>query len=183
MLDAKSFADLITVARGLLGTWMLWLGLTQNRGALPIVIPLMVICWTGDFVDGTLAHHSRHPRRTWIGDHDVHMDTFVSVCLGAYMIGAGYVGFTVGCVYLVGWIIIFALAGLERNLLMLAQTPIYLTFILTAMHFMPDRGLLLVVWVLTALAINWQRFSKDTVPKFIARMKSYWDGHGKQRPS
>ncbi len=183
MLDAKLLADLITVTRGLLGVLMIWLGLTQNGAALSWVIPIMILCWTGDFVDGGLAHRSRHPRRTWIGDRDVYVDLFVSICLGIYLIGAGYVAFMVGLMYLLGWIVVFKVAGQDHNLLMLAQAPIYLTFILLALWLVPDRGYLLAAWVLTATAINWRRFSQQIVPKFIEGMKSLWGNSGRRRHS
>ncbi|MEW5938198.1 MAG: hypothetical protein AB1750_00935 [Chloroflexota bacterium] len=183
MYDAKLFADLITVTRGALGAVMIWFGLTQNREALSVVIPLMILCWTGDFVDGGLAHRSRNPRHTWIGDHDVNMDAFVSICLGIYLIGAGYVVLATGVVYLLFWTVVFMRVGNDRNLLMLAQAPIYLAFLLIALQFDPARGYLIVAWVATATALNWRRFSKDTVPAFLARMKSLRDDHSKPRHS
>lgn len=179
MLDAKLVADAITITRAFLGVLMIWLGLMHNGEALPIVIPLMVLCWTGDFVDGGLARRSRHPRRTWIGDRDVHFDLFVSLCLGIYMIGAGYVDLKIGLGYLFVWVLLFLLWGMNRNLLMLMQAPIYLTFIITAIQVAPGEGYLLVAWVLVATAINWRRFTRDVVPKFIAGMKSLWNGHGR----
>jgi hypothetical protein len=174
MLDAKSIADLITATRGLLGVVIVWLGLMQGEGALPAVVLLMLLDWTGDFVDGGIAHLSRHPRRTRIGDSDVYVDLFVSLCLGVYLVSAGFVGFAVGFWYTVGWILLFLRFGLDRNLVMLMQTFIYLWFIITARHLVPSMGNWLITWVLVALAINWRRFSQDIVPKFIAGMKSIW---------
>ena len=172
MLDAKTVADLITGTRGLLGLVIVWLGLTQGESALPAVVLLMLLDWTGDFVDGGVAHRSRNPRRTWIGDSDIYIDTFISICLGIYLVSAGFAGQVVGFCYLLGWILILWRFGLEKNLLMLAQTPIYLWFILTARQLHPELGWWMIVWVLVALAINWQRFSKEIVPTFIHAMIS-----------
>ena len=183
MFDAKLLADLITVVRAMAGMWIAWLGLTRNEEALPVVALVMILCWTGDFVDGTLAHRSRHPRHTWVGDRDVNVDAFVSLCLAVYMIGAGHFNLLVGGAYLFGWTIVFLFAGNDRNLLMLAQTPIYLTFTLIVLQISPERGYLMVAWVATALAINWRRFSADMVPKFIDHMRSLWDGHSKPHHS
>ena len=174
MLDAKMVADFITATRGLLGLVIVWLGLTQGEGALPAVVLLMLLDWTGDFVDGGIAQRGRHPRRSLIGDSDIYVDLFVSLCLGVYLIGAGFVGFTVGFWYLIGWILILLRFGLDKNLIMLMQTPIYLWFIITAVRLVPAMGNWLVYWVLVALAINWRRFSQDIVPKFIHGMKSMW---------
>jgi hypothetical protein len=73
--------------------------------------------------------------------------------------------------------------GLDKNLLMLIQAPIYLDFILIALRLVPESGNWLVIWVLVATAINWRRFTREIVPKFVDGMKSLWDGHGKPRNS
>jgi hypothetical protein len=183
MLDAKMFADLITVTRGLLGLVMVWSGLTQGETALSNMVLLLLLCWTGDFVDGRVAQISRRPRRTWIGDNDIYIDLFVSICLGIFLIGAGFVGLTVGVGYSLGWMLVLWHFGSDRNLLMLIQAPIYLWFILTALRLVPEIGNWLVVWVLAAIAINWRRFTREIVPGFIEGMRSLWDGHGKPRSS
>ena len=177
MFDAKLAADFITAARGMLGFVMIWLGLTQGADALPVVITLLLLDWTGDFVDGSIAKSSRHPRRTWIGDSDIYVDLFVSIGLGIYLIQAGFVGFVLGFWYILGWILILWRFGLDKNLLMLAQTPIYLWFIITSLRVIPESGYWLVIWVLAALMINWKRFSQDIVPKFISEVRSMLRGH------
>jgi hypothetical protein len=161
----------------MLGFVMIWLGLTQGADALPVVVMLMLLDWTGDFVDGTIAKRSRNPRRTWIGDSDIYVDLFVSIGLGIYLIEAGYVGQALGFWYILGWIVIFWRFGLDKNLLMLAQTPIYLWFIITSLRVIPESGNWLVLWVLVALAINWKRFSQDIVPKFIHGIASMLRGN------
>ena len=180
MLDAKIIADLITGTRGLLGLVMIWLGVTQGEQALPMIVLLMLLDWTGDFIDGGIAHRSRHPHHTWLGDRDVYVDLFVSLCLGIYLIEAGFVGLTLGFWYLVGWALFLWRFGLDKNLLMLIQAPIYLYFILIALRLYPAGGNWLVLWVLAATAINWRRFTQDIIPRFIAGMRSLGD-HRKPR--
>ena len=177
MFDAKLVADFITATRGMLGFVMIWLGFTQGTDALPIIITLMLLDWTGDFVDGSIARRSRVPRRTWIGDSDIYVDLFVSIGLGIYLIEAGFVGQALGFWYILGWIVIFWRFGLDKNLLMLAQTPIYLWFIITSLQAIPESGYWLVIWVLIALTINWKRFSQDIVPKFISGIASMLRGN------
>ena len=134
----------------------------------------MLLDWTGDFVDGGIAKRSRNPRRTWIGDSDIYVDAWMSVCLGVYLVSAGFVGLAFGFWYSLGWTLILWRFGLEKNLLMLAQTPIYLWFILSTLRIIPALGSWLVCWILIALTINWRRFSKDIVPKFIHGIASMW---------
>ena len=178
MLDAKVIADFITASRGLLGVLMIWLGLVQGVRALPAIVLLMLVCWTGDFVDGGIARLSRHPRHTFIGDHDVYVDLFVSLCLGAYLLSAGFVGPIFSCGYLIVWTLLLWRFGLDKNLLMLIQLPIYLDLIMNALRLIPQIGIWLVVWVLVATAINWRRFTHEIVPQFIAGMRSIGGGHG-----
>ena len=172
MFDAKLVADFITVTRGVLGFVMIWLGLTQGADALPIVVALMLLDWTGDFVDGSIARRSRNPRRTWIGDADIYVDLFMSICLGVYLIAAGYVESAFGFWYILGWVLILWRFGLDKNLLMFAQTPIYLWFIIVTLRVAPEMGNWLIIWVLVALTINWKRFSRDIVPTFISGIVS-----------
>jgi len=177
MFDAKLVADFITASRGMLGFVMIWLGLTQRADALPTVVTIMLLDWTGDFVDGSIAKRSRHPRRTLIGDSDIYVDLFVSIGLGIYLIEAGFVEPALGLWYTLGWMLVFWRLGLEKNLLMLAQAPIYLWFIVTSVQVIPESGNWLVIWVLIATAINWKRFSQDIVPKFISGIASMLRGH------
>ncbi|NTU56203.1 MAG: hypothetical protein HGA79_08130 [Anaerolineales bacterium] len=176
MFDAKLVADFITAARGMLGFVMIWLGLTQGADALPIIVVFMLLDWTGDFVDGTIARRSRHPRHTWLGSSDIYVDLFVSIGLGIYLIAAGFVGFVIGFWYILGWILVLWRFRPDKNLLMLIQVPIYLWFIITALRVFPDSGYWLIAWVLTATIINWRRFSHQIVPNFIDGMNSMWRG-------
>lgn len=174
MFDAKLFADFITAARGVLGLSLIWFAFSSGVEALPLVALIMLLDWTGDFVDGTIAKHSRHPRRTRIGDSDLYIDAFVSIGLGIYLVASGFAGTIIGLGYLIGWILILLRFGLDRNLIMLAQAPIYLWFIIVTLQVIPQIGTLLAAWVLVATAINWRRFSKDIVPNFIDGVSSIW---------
>lgn len=176
MMDAKLVGDLITASRSLLGLAIAWLGVMQGESALPAVVLLMLFDWTGDFVDGTIAKRSRNPRRTRIGDSDVYIDLFVSLCLGVYLISTGFVGLAFGSFYLLGWILLLWRLGLDKNLLMLMQAPIYLWFIIIVTRLLPEGGYWLIIWVLTATAVNWRHFSKDIVPKFISGIGSMLRG-------
>jgi hypothetical protein len=174
MFDAKWIADLITAVRATLGVVMIWLGITQGEQALPIVIPMMILCWSGDFFDGMIARRSRNPRNTYIGDHDVQIDMFVSICLALYMLFAELASATLVIWYFILWAVIFWRFGLDHNLLMLAQTPIYLYFVLIAIRDYPALGYLMVFFVLLVLVFHWRRFSQEVVPNFLKGMKSLW---------
>lgn len=177
MLDAKMVGDLITASRGVLGLIIVCLGIVQGKDALSVIVFLMLLDWTGDFFDGSIAKRSHHPRNTWIGSSDIYVDLLVSIGLGIYLINSGYVGFVMGLWYTLGWIIILWRFGPDKNLIMLAQTPIYLWFIIVTLRVVPQSGIWLVIWVLIALTINWKRFSQDIVPKFLHGIASMLRGH------
>ncbi len=181
MVEAKVIADCITISRGLLGIVMIWLGVAQGDRALPVIVLLMILCWTGDFVDGGIARRSRHPHHTFIGDHDVYVDLFVSLCLGGYLLSAGFVGPIFSCGYLIFWTLFLWRFGLDKNLLMLIQLPIYLDLIMIALRLVPQSGTWLVLWILVATLINWRRFTHEIVPQFIAGMRSLGGGRGSPR--
>jgi hypothetical protein len=181
MLDAKLIADLITLSRGLFGLGLVWLGLSHSLTTVPVAVVLMILGWTSDFIDGSIAHLSRHPRQTWIGDRDLQVDVFVSLCLGVYLIATGFVGWIVGLFYLIVWGLIFWRFGSDRNLLMLFQSFIYLKLIFVAFNQAPMYGYLILIWVALATAINWKRFTQRIVPGFVGGMKSLRGGHGGPR--
>jgi hypothetical protein len=176
MLDAKLVADLITGSRGLLGLLIVWLGITQGEKVLSTIALLMLLDWTGDFIDGSIAHCSRHPRRTWLGDSDIYIDMFVSLCLGIYLLAAKFITPAIGFWYMLTWVLTLWRFGLDKNPLMVLQAPIYLWFILMTLRLIPGTGFWLVIWVATATLINWRRFSREMVPKFIEYMISMWHG-------
>ncbi len=179
MPDAKSIADLITLSRGIIGLGLVWLGLMHSPETVPVAVVLMILDWTSDFIDGSIAHLSRHPRRTWIGDRDLQFDVFASLCLGVYLIATGFVGWIVGISYLVVWGLVFWRFGSDRNLLMLFQGFIYLRLIFVAFDQAPVYGYWILIWIAVATAINWKRFTQQIIPKFVDGMKSLRGGHGR----
>ncbi len=167
MFDAKYLADLITIGRAFLAFLLAWLGLAWGRSGLVGATIIMLLDWTGDFVDGKIARLSHHPRQTWIGSHDVQVDVLVSLGLSVFLLGSGLVNQWVAFWYFVVWIIVFWRLGPDFNLLMLFQAPIYLYFIVIAVREAPNTGQLMIFWILLALAINWRRFYGQVVPDFI----------------
>lgn len=177
MLDWKLFADLITVTRSLLGFGLVWVGFTAGESGLKTAVLLLLLCWTGDFVDGGIAHLTQPPRHTWVGDHDIYLDILVSLCLGSYLVSAGAINIFLAGVYLSVWLLIFWRAGANHALLMLVQAPIYAMFIWIALTRQPGAGVWLLIWLVLAMALNWPRFRQRVVPGFLEDMTG-----GKFRP-
>lgn len=174
MFDAKLLADFITSLRVFLGFILAWLGLSYGKEALPLATIILLLDWTGDFLDGRIARLTSNPRMTWIGNHDLQVDLFFSLGLGVYLVGSGYVTNIVAICYLVIWGLLLWYWGFDRNLLMLIQAPIYLSFILIALMEQVNLGFWLVLWVLGMLTINWKKFSLEIVPSFIHGIQNLW---------
>ncbi|MFQ5398270.1 MAG: hypothetical protein ACE5E7_01595 [Anaerolineae bacterium] len=174
MPSAKRVADLITTLRGLLAVILAWLGHTHGRMGLSWAVWLLILSWTGDSLDGSLARRSRHKYATWIGDHDLEIDVAVSGGLLLFMVGAGLVDSLVAGLYVLAWLFIFWRWGWLRSLGMLVQAPIYGGFIWCAVHDAPTAGWWLVGWIAAALIITWPRFPNEIVPGFLNGMHAIW---------
>jgi phosphatidylglycerophosphate synthase len=172
VLDWKLLADTLTLLRGLLGLGLVWLGIDLGVAALPSAAWILLFCWAGDFFDGRLARRAPQLRRTWIGDHDVYFDVFVSMCLGLYLVAAGFVSGLFGIIYVLSWALIFRIVGQNHGYLMLVQAPIYAWFIWVALRGTPQAGIWLLGWLAFVLLVNWSRFVHEVVPGFIDDVKN-----------
>jgi phosphatidylglycerophosphate synthase len=171
MLVAKQIADLITFSRGLMAFILAGLGLLVGKDALPMAAWVMIADWCGDMVDGPIARRSRIHYHTWIGDHDLQVDMTVSVGLLIYLLGAGYVSWWVGVIYLLGWALFFFRFGVIPAPGMLFQAPIYFWFILTALRDATGLGALIIVLILAAVILTWPKFPQVVVPGFLEGMR------------
>jgi hypothetical protein len=171
MLVAKQVADLITTTRGLLVFGLPWLGITGGEASLPTAVWLLILNWTGDALDGTLARRSSRQYHTWIGDHDLEVDILVSAGLLFYMFGAGFVDIRLLGAYALIFVLIFWYWGFQRSLGMLVQAPIYGWFIWVSFQNDPLDGIWLVIWILAAVILTWPRFPNEIIPGFLTGMK------------
>lgn len=167
MIVAKQIADLITFARLSVAVLMIWLGIRTGEEALPIVVWLMLFDWVGDLLDGTLARRSRKKYHSWIGDHDLEIDMSVAAGLLLFMMAAKLVNPIAGWFYFAIWGIVFLLMGIPASLGMLFQAPVYGYLLWISMVKVPQHGLWLLLWILTAVIITWPRFPREVVPGFL----------------
>jgi hypothetical protein len=170
MLVAKQVADLITFSRGMMAFVLAGLGLLIGRDALPLVAWVMIADWCGDIVDGPIARRSRVYYHTWIGDHDLQVDMTVSVGLLIYLLGAGYVSWWVGVVYLLVWALFVLKYGVIPAPGMLFQAPIYFWFIWTTLQDAMGLGVLIIILILAAVILTWPKFPHVVVPGFLDGM-------------
>jgi phosphatidylglycerophosphate synthase len=172
MLVAKQVADLITFSRAMMALLLACLGFAYGTVAFPLVVWIMFADWLGDMFDGTIARRSRLNYHTWIGDHDLEVDMFVSLGLLVYLMAAGFVPWWVGGFYLACWGVIFLKLGILHSPGMLFQAPIYAWFLWTALKQTPGLGMLLILFFLAAIILTWPKFPKMVVPGFLSGMRA-----------
>ena len=163
----KRAADFITLSRAVLVPFLIWLSFSHGQDALPLVIWLALYNWTADSLDGPLARRSPAEIHTWLGDHDLVIDMFFTTGLLAYLIGANFIVWQVGVIYLLFWIVYFWVFGLEHALGMLYQAPIYGWFLYVAVRDVPQVSIWIAVWMVVALIVTWPKIPRVVVPAFI----------------
>jgi CDP-alcohol phosphatidyltransferase len=171
MLVAKQVADLLTYSRGMMAFILAGLGLLAGPEALPLVACLMITDWCFDSLDGPIARRSKIYYHTWIGDHDLQIDMTVSVGLLIFLLGAGYVSWWIGVIYVLVWALFFIRFGVAPAPGMLFQAPTYFWFIWITLKDAPGFGALIIIFILTALLISWPKFPKVIVPGFLDGMR------------
>jgi hypothetical protein len=88
-----------------------------------------------------------------------------------YLLGAGYVSWWVGVIYLLGWALFFLRFGVIPAPGMLFQAPIYFWFILITLRGVTGLGVLIIVLILAAVILTWPKFPQVVVPGFLQGMR------------
>ncbi len=171
-LDAKTVADLITLARVAIAAGFVWLGLAGDPGTLPWAVLLLLLDWTGDILDGAVAQRSRVPHRSWIGDHDLEVDILAAIGLLAYLVLTGLVDARLALIYALGWAGLLWWTRLPRSLGMLCQAPVYAGLIVIALARRPSAGLWLILWIVAAVVVTWPRTIEAVIPGFLAGIRT-----------
>ena len=135
-------------SRGLMAFILAGLGLLVGAEALPIVACLTIVDWCFDSLDGPIARRSKVYYHSWIGDHDLQIDMTVSVGLLIFLLGAGFISWWIGVIYMLAWAIYFIRFGVTPAPGMLFQAPTYFWFIWTTIKQAPGFGALIIVLIL-----------------------------------
>ena len=175
MFIGKQIADLITTLRGFLALGLMILGWARGETGLTLAAWWMIANWTGDILDGAFARWSKQEIHTWIGDHDLEVDMFVSLGLLIYMLESGFIALLPVAVYLLIWVLIFWHWGLRRSLGMLVQAPVYGWFIWIAVRDTPPAGWAILIWIAAAVVLTWPRFPNQVIPGFLHSLQALWE--------
>jgi phosphatidylserine synthase len=153
---SKQVADIITWARTLIAIGLPILGIIYGAESLSWAVILLIINWTADSLDGILARRSPIRHKSWIGDHDLEIDMFISVGALAYLVSAGFLGWQIALAYLFVWLIIFWRFGVPHVMGVFFQLPVYVVFIIIAVREIPMTAVWMVAWVMEP-RIKWDR--------------------------
>ncbi len=163
----KKIADAITLGRAGIGAGLIAIGWFFGAAALSRVACLMLVNWIGDVLDGAMARRNPEETHSWIGDHDLEVDIFVSACLAVYLWLAGLLPFYHLSVYLIFWLVLFFVTGFNRSLGMLFQAPVYLFLIVETMQADPSTGWMLIITLAAIIILTWPRFPNQVIPGFL----------------
>jgi cardiolipin synthase (CMP-forming) len=164
----KQVADGLTVTRCVLALCLVWLGFSQGADGFPLAVMVLLAAWITDVLDGPLARRSGTKTQTWVGAHDIFVDTAMGVATLVYLQRAGFVDGRVAIAYLLTWGIVFwRLRRLPKAFGALFQGPIYLWFIWTSLQQAPEVGVLLVLYGVVYIVSTWKQLVHRLVPEFF----------------
>lgn len=168
----KRVADVLTASRILNTAGLLVVGFLWRESGLSWAAVLVMIAWTTDSLDGPLARNSRPTVHTWIGDHDLEIDMSVAAGLLGYLSLSGLVDYRLALAYTLIWTMVFWRLGESFVSTRLSQAPVYIWFLVVTFRRRPNVGWWMVIWMVLAMIAAWPRFSRVTVPTYLAALRS-----------
>jgi hypothetical protein len=164
----KRVADALTVTRSVLAVCLVWLGFSQGAAGFPLAVIVLLAAWMTDVLDGPLARRSGMKAQTWVGAHDIFVDTAMGVATLIYLQRSGFVDGRVAIAYLLIWAVVFwRLKRLPKAFGALFQGPVYLWFIWISLQQAPKVGLLLVLYGVVYIAFTWKQLVHRLIPEFF----------------
>ena len=174
----RRWADRLTASRALIALLILLMG-TQGRQALPTVILLLILGWTTDILDGSLARRAFRERggveeegaeRTRLGEHDFLLDMVMVYSSFLYLVAAGYVPVEWAALYtLIAGIFIVWARG-SKAVTELFAFPLVALPLIIAYHEAPWAAYAYIAWIVAALGLCWGRFV-GVVAEFLDGMR------------
>jgi hypothetical protein len=158
-------------SRGLMAFILAGLVFLAGTEALPLVACIMLTDWCFDSLDGPIARRSKVYYHTWIGDHDLQIDMTVSVGLLIFLLGAGYVSWWAGVIYVLAWALFFLRFGVTPAPGMLFQAQIYFWFIWTTLKHAHGFGAFIIIFIVACTDNHRPKFPQVMVPGFLEGMR------------
>lgn len=166
----KLIADLLTIARALLGIVIALLGIIGGKDALPLVVVILVLAWLTDLLDGVFARRDPDPAPSRLSGHDAKADMAVGLGVMGYLMFAGYVAMWLGALIILAAIAvrIFHSRGLAF--------PFYaISFVFLSVAIWQQQPNLFVIigaYLLLIAVLRWRRLRDEYLPEFFAAVSS-----------
>lgn len=154
----RRMPDLLTFSRGVLGLFLIGLGVVNGTAALAQDIWILVLAWTTDMLDGRISRSLHTDNQTWLGKNDVYIDLFVSLAVLGYLTLTGLLAAGIAVVYLLIWGAVFLRWGIPPMAAQVFQNPIYAFFVFLTVQSAPGVLPWLLVWAAAAMALFWRRW-------------------------
>ncbi|RME85131.1 MAG: hypothetical protein D6775_03605 [Caldilineae bacterium] len=157
MFREKTIADVLTVARFLIGVYLFWLGSLGERATLSLAASLLWLAWVTDVLDGPIARRSPIPTISRIGRHDLHADMTVTAGTWGYLWLSGFIGTSLAFIVAVLAILLIWYTR-SIHVCSAVQATSYGTMLYTCFANAPFYGWALVSWLALVVGVTWPRF-------------------------
>jgi hypothetical protein len=180
----RRLAGILTVSRVLVSIGLAGLGVVLGAESLPAAIPLVILCWLADLIDGPLACQARGSPGWWVGQRDAGANPATALGIVAYLLFSDYLtpwlGTTLMLVLLLVWLLH------PDHLAWPFYIAPYLVLGVATFQEAPLIGWLVIPYLLASLAVRWSRsqsqFLVDGCQKLEARLaRSGPQGRGSER--
>jgi len=168
----RRLAGFLTVSRVLLSIGLAGLGAVLGAESLPAAIPLVILCWLIDLVDGPVARQVRGSPVSWAGQLDAGANPGIPLGVTAYLLFTDcltpWLGTTLMLVLLLAWLLH------PKQLAWPFHIAPYLILGVATFQEAPVIGWLVIGYPLAPLAVRWSRsqssFLVDGFRKLEARL-------------
>ncbi len=164
---SKRVADLLTGLRALVAAALILLGLRGDQRSFPLAAFLMLVSWTSDYLDGTLARLNPKVLRSWLGDHDLIVDVTAAAALLVYLAGTQFAPASWAIAYLVLCLFLFVRYGFKKTTAFIAQVPMYIYFVWLASARAPFATWWVAGLVAFLLIFEWRRITQILLPELL----------------
>ncbi len=170
MKHGKNIADLLTLARGLLGIAIAVLGLAGGKDALPLVVVLLVLAWLTDLLDGSFARRDPDPQPSRLSGHDDKADMAVGLGVMGYLMFSGYVAIWLGTLIIIAALAVRIFHSRGLAFPFYAVSFVFLGVVIWQQQ--PNLFLIIGAYLLLIAALRWRRLRDEYLPEFFDAVSS-----------
>ena len=171
MKHGKKIADLLTLARGLLGIGIAILGLVGGKDALPLVVVMIVLAWLTDLLDGVFARLDPDPAPGRLAQHDAKADMAVGLGVMAYLALSAYVPLWLGALVIILALVVRIWHSRGLAFPFFAISYVFLGVVIWQQQ--PNLFAIVGIYLLIAFLLRWRRLRDEYLPEFFAALSSF----------